>query len=137
MRIIQVTGLSNTGKTTFIKNLVPLLQRKGRTAVIKHLADHDFQIEPGKDTTIFFEAGAEFSIGIDSNKSVLATRDNSLEGMLMLLKNCGMEFVVIEGFKTCGFKKIVFGDKRTKECILHNPTVDDVLTSIGQFDTFG
>ncbi len=136
MRIIQVAGLSSTGKTTFIKELIPVLNRQGKVAVIKHLGDHTFDLEEGKDTTGFFEAGAEISAGIDAHKSVLAIRNNSLDAILLLLKNQGMDFVVIEGFKQRSFKKIVIGDLAIEGCILHNPAPDDVVASLGRFDIF-
>jgi molybdopterin-guanine dinucleotide biosynthesis protein MobB len=136
MKIIQVTGRSNTGKTTFIKSLVPVLRTKGKVAVIKHLADHEFLLEKGKDTTGFFDAGAEISVGIDAHKSVVALQNNSLDTMLALLKGQEMDFVIIEGFKERSFKKIVIGDLQIEGCILKNPAVDDVIASIGRFDTY-
>jgi molybdopterin-guanine dinucleotide biosynthesis protein MobB len=136
MKVIQVTGRANTGKTTFIKTLVPLLNTKGRVAVIKHLADHDFLLEKGKDTTGFFDAGAEISAGIDSHKSVIALQNNSLDAMLALVKNQGIDFAIIEGFKDRSFKKIVIGDLQVEGCILRNPAVDDVIASLGRFDTY-
>ena len=136
MKIIHVTGLSNTGKTTFIKKLIPLLKTKGKVAVIKHLGDHDFLLDEEKDTTGFFLAGAEISAGIDSQKAVVALRNNSLDAMLVLLNNQGMDFVIIEGFKQRPFKKIVIGDLQVEGCILRNPTTDDVIASIGRFDTY-
>ena len=137
MRIIQVTGRSNTGKTTFIKTLIPELKKQGKVGVIKHLADHDFSLENGKDTTGFFKAGAEISAGIDTRKSVVVIQNNSLEAMLSLLKIQGMDFVILEGFKQLPFKKIVIGDLQVKGCILTNPTVEEVVASIGRFDTYG
>jgi molybdopterin-guanine dinucleotide biosynthesis protein MobB len=136
MKIIQVTGRSNTGKTTFIKTLVPVLKKKGRVAVIKHLKDHDFLLVVGKDTTGFFLAGADISIGIDGKKAVIAMRDNSLDAILELMKGQGMDFVIIEGFKQRSFKKIVIGDLQVEGCILRNPTVEDVVASIGRFDIY-
>ena len=136
MKIIQVTGRSNTGKTTFIKSLIPVLKTKGKVAVIKHLADHDFLLEEGKDTTGFFDAGAYISAGIDGHKSVVALQNNSLDAMLALLNGQGMDFVIIEGFKQQSFKKIVIGDLQVEGCILHNPTTEDVVASIGRFDTY-
>jgi molybdopterin-guanine dinucleotide biosynthesis protein MobB len=136
MKIIQVSGRSKSGKTTFIKSLVPVLNQKGRVAVIKHLADHDFLLEKGKDTTGFFDAGAEVSAGIDGHKSVVAIQNNSLDAILSLLKTQGMDFVVIEGFKQRSFKKIVIGDLQVEGCIFHNPTVHDVVASIDRFDTY-
>ena len=136
MKIIQVTGRSNTGKTTFIKSLIPVLKKKGRVAVIKHLADHEFLLEKGKDTTGFFDAGAEISAGIDADKSVVALRNNSLDAMLALLKGPGDGLCIIEGFKQRSFKKIVIGDLQVEGCILRNPAVDDVVASIDRFDTY-
>jgi molybdopterin-guanine dinucleotide biosynthesis protein MobB len=136
MKVIQVTGRSNTGKTTFIKNLIPVLNKKGKVAVIKHLADHDFLLEKGKDTTGFFDAGAAISAGIDGHKSVVAIQNNSLDTMLALLKGQGMDFVLIEGFKQRSFKKIVIGDLQIEGCILRDPAVDDVVASIDRFDTY-
>ena len=136
MKIIQVTGRSNTGKTTFIKSLVPVLRTKGRVAVIKHLADHEFLLEQGKATTGFFTAGAEISVGIDANKSVVALQNNSLDAMLALLNGQGMDFVIIEGFKERSFKKIVIGDLQIEGCIFKNQTANDVVASIGRFDTY-
>jgi molybdopterin synthase catalytic subunit len=136
MKIIQITGRSNTGKTTFIKTLIPVLNKKGRVAVIKHLADHDFLLEKGKDTTGFFDAGAEVSAGIDGHKSVAAIQNNSLDAMLALMKNQGMDFTIIEGFKDRSFKKIVIGDLQVEGCILRNPALEDVVASIDRFDTY-
>jgi molybdopterin-guanine dinucleotide biosynthesis protein MobB len=136
MKIIQVTGRSNTGKTTFIKNLIPELNKKGKVAVIKHLGDHNYLLDEGKDTTGFFLAGAAISAGIDADKAVIALRNNSLDTMLGLLKGLGMDFAIIEGFKQRSFKKIVIGDLQVEGCILKNPTIDEVVASIGRFDTY-
>jgi len=136
MKIIQVTGRSNTGKTTFIKNLIPVLRTQGKVAVIKHLADHEFSLEKGKDTTGFFDAGAEISVGIDASKSVVALQNNSLDAMLVLLKDQDMDFVIIEGFKGRSFKKIVIGDLQIEGCVLRNPAIGDVIASLGCFDTY-
>ena len=136
MKIIQVTGRSKSGKTTFIKTLVPLLNEKGRVAVIKHLGDHDFLLDERKDTTGFFLAGAEISAGIDADKAVVALRDNSLDAMLSFLNAQGIDFAIIEGFKQRSFKKIVIGDLQVEGCILRNPAIDDVVASIDRFDTY-
>jgi molybdopterin-guanine dinucleotide biosynthesis protein MobB len=133
MKIIQVVGRSNSGKTTFIRNLVPLLKKIGRVAVIKHLGDHDYNLEPEKDTTHFFEAGAEIAIGIDSQKSVVAIRKNTLEDMLDLLLNQGVDFIIIEGFKQKPFPKIVIGNLSIDNCVLINPEIDKVIASLNLF----
>ena len=136
MKIIQIVGRSNSGKTAFIKQLIPKLKTLGRVAVIKHLGDHEYHLEAGKDTTDFFDAGAEISVGIDAHKSVAAIRKNSLDTVLRLLFDQGMDFAVIEGFKQLSFPKIVIGNLETDRCVLTNPRPDEVLASINSFEDF-
>lgn len=136
MRIIQIVGRSNSGKTTLIKNLIPELKKMGNVAVIKHLGDHSFEIEEGKDTTIFFNAGADISVGIDSHKSVVAIRKNSLDEVLCMLFNQNIDFAIIEGFKQRSFSKIVIGELPADNCILKNPSINEVLASLSLFENF-
>jgi molybdopterin-guanine dinucleotide biosynthesis protein MobB len=136
MKIIQIVGSSNSGKTTFIKNLIPELKKKGNVAVIKHLGDHTYNIEKGKDTTVFFDAGADMSVGIDSHKAVAAIRKNTLDDVLGMLLDQGMDFAIIEGFKQRSFPKIVIGSLTADSCILSNPTVNEVITSLSLFENF-
>jgi molybdopterin-guanine dinucleotide biosynthesis protein MobB len=136
MKIIQIVGSANTGKTTFIKNLIPELKKKGTVAVIKHLGDHTYNIGEGKDTTVFFDAGADMSVGIDSGKAVAAIRKNSLDDVLDMLHDQGMDFAIIEGFKQRSFPKIVIGSLTVDTCVLTNPTVNEVITSLNLFENF-
>jgi molybdopterin-guanine dinucleotide biosynthesis protein MobB len=136
MKIIQVVGSSGSGKTTFIRQLIPELKKQGTVAVIKHLGDHTYTCEEGKDTTVFFDAGADISVGIDSNKAVAALRKNTLENILNILFNQGINFAVIEGFKQRTFPKIVIGTLTTENCILSNPSVAEVIKSLDLFENF-
>jgi molybdopterin-guanine dinucleotide biosynthesis protein MobB len=136
MKIIQVVGSSNSGKTTFIKNLIPELKKKGNVAVIKHLGDHTYNIEEGKDTTLFFNAGADISVGIDSDKAVAAIRKNTLDDVLGMLLDQDIDFAIIEGFKQRSFPKIVIGSLTADTCILTNPSVDEVISSLNLFENF-
>jgi len=136
MKIIQVVGSSNSGKTTFIKNLIPELKKRGNVAVIKHLGDHSYTIEEGKDTTVFFDAGADMSVGIDSQKAVAALRKNTLDDVLRMLFDQGMDFAIIEGFKHLSFPKIVIGSLSADTCIFTNPTINEVISSLNLFENF-
>lgn len=136
MKIIQIVGRSNSGKTTFIRDLIPELKKKGNVAVIKHLGDHTYKIEERKDTTVFFDAGADISVGIDSDKAVALIRKNPLDEVLCMLLDQGMDFVIIEGFKQRAFPKIVIGDLTTDTCILKNPVIEDVMASLNLFEDF-
>jgi molybdopterin-guanine dinucleotide biosynthesis protein MobB len=136
MKIIQVVGRSNTGKTTFIKNLIPELRKLGSVSVIKHLGDHNYGLEEGKDTTVFFQAGADMAIGIDAEKSVVAIHKNTLDDALILLAQSGMDYTVIEGFKQYPFPKIVIGNLEIEKCVLTNPTVNEVVINLDLFEDY-
>jgi molybdopterin-guanine dinucleotide biosynthesis protein MobB len=136
MKIVHIVGRSNTGKTTFIKQVIPELERKGRVAVVKHLGDHRYNLQKGKDTTEFFDSGATMSIGIDYEKSVAAIRTTALDDILQFLFLEGIEYTIIEGFKNRQFPKIVIGDLHVKNTLLSNPTVKDVLLSLDRFEDY-
>jgi molybdopterin-guanine dinucleotide biosynthesis protein MobB len=136
MKIIQVVGRSNSGKTTFLKDLIPELKKKGKVALVKHLGDHTFNIEEGKDTTVFFDAGADVSVGIDSEKAVAAIRKNALDDILVMLLDQDMDFAIIEGFKQRSFPKIVIGNLTADTSILTNPSVNEVIASLNLFENF-
>ena len=136
MKIIQIVGRSNSGKTTFIKELIPLLKKRGEVAVIKHLGDHQYLLEKEKDTSGFFDAGAGISVGIDTDKAVVVIRTNILDRILQLLADQRMDFVIIEGFKQRRFPKIVIGDLTAEGCVLTNPTTDKVINSLDLFENY-
>jgi molybdopterin-guanine dinucleotide biosynthesis protein MobB len=136
MKIIQVVGRSGSGKTSFIKKLVPELEKKGPVAVIKHLGDDQFNLEKGKDTTLFFDAGATISVGVDNQKSVAVIRSSRLEDIFVFLRNQGIDYAIIEGFKTLAFPKIVIGDLPVNNYVASNPTIREVLLSLDQFEDY-
>jgi molybdopterin synthase catalytic subunit len=136
MRLIQVVGYANTGKTTFIVDLIHRLSRLGSVAAIKHTGEHILALEQGKDTTHFYEAGACFSVGLDADKAVAAIQDNSLERMLRILADEGVEYAIIEGFKQRPLPKIVLGDLEADNCLLRNPTVNEVIAHLAEFEEY-
>jgi molybdopterin-guanine dinucleotide biosynthesis protein MobB len=137
VKIIHVAGTSGTGKTRFISELVPALEALGPTGVVKHIGHHTATLEPGKDTTIFFESGAAISAGIDREKSVIVTRENELSNVLSFLSDSGMLFAVVEGFKQRPFKKIVFGTLPDAEQVLMiEPSIREVLARLEEFSDF-
>ena len=66
--LIGLCAYSGTGKTTLMRQLIPLLKKhRLHIAVIKH-AHHNFDIDhPGKDSYEFRRAGAE-QVAVASNK---------------------------------------------------------------------
>ncbi len=136
MKVLQVVGYSGSGKTTFIEQLILELGPLGPVGVIKHMGDHTFSLEKGKDTTRFFEAGAAISAGIDREKTVLAIHGDHLEETLTLFANAGIRFAIVEGFKTAPFPKIVLGDLKSEPCVVRDPTPAQVIAALDRFQDF-
>ncbi|MCE5338550.1 MAG: molybdopterin-guanine dinucleotide biosynthesis protein B [Methanomicrobiaceae archaeon] len=136
MKVIQIVGRSNAGKTTFIKSLIPALSAHGSVGVVKHLGHHGFTLEPGKDTTIYYESHAAISSGVDEEKSVLVRRENDLDSTLESFCNAGVEYAILEGFKTRLFPRVVIGDLESENVVLRNPSVDEVLAALPEFEDY-
>jgi len=136
VKVIHIAGASGSGKTTFIGELVPELGRMGHIATVKHLGHHRYILEKGKDTTFFYEKGVSLSVGVDDEKAVIIRRGGSLHDVLGILSDHGVDFVIIEGFKTLPLPKIVIGPLETKHCVLRDPDIGQVIESLGSFPDF-
>jgi len=136
MKIIQVAGRSNSGKTTFIRKLIPELKKIGAVGVIKHLGDHEYHQEEGKDTTLFYDAGADITTGIDSEKTVCTLHTTDLDATLKLYADREISFAVIEGYKKRPYAKIVIGTLEIDRCVLTNPAPEEVIQSLHLFDDY-
>lgn len=134
MKVIHIAGFSKSGKTTFIRELVPALADKGRVGVVKHLGHHEYDLPEGKDTTAYLDAGADISVGIDARRSVVAVRETGLDTILELLCDAGIRYAIIEGFKAKPYPKVVIGEyPGAVQVILTNPDVRDVLERLDDF----
>ncbi len=126
-------GFPAQGKPYLISRLVPRLRELGPVAVVKHLGHHPWDLQEGKDTTVFFESGAT-SVGIDSHKSVLVMEEHDLEHVLGLLDRMEMAFAVIEGFKQKPYPKITIGGlPHPENVLLEDPTVEEVVENLDRF----
>ncbi len=134
MRIIHVAGLSGSGKTTFIRSLIPELSRLGPVAAVKHIGHHSWSLEEGKDTTFYLHAGAHQSVGIDHEKTVSVMNETDLGSTLRMLCDMGIRYAVVEGFKSKPFPKVLIGTlPGATGVVLENPGTGDVIASIGSF----
>jgi molybdopterin-guanine dinucleotide biosynthesis protein B len=110
MRVIGLAGWSGAGKTTLLSRLVPHLIGEGaRVSVMKH-AHHAFDLDkPGKDSWVHRQAGAT-QVLISSTKrwALLNELRGDPEPSLfeLLAKMEPVDYVIIEGFKAQGHRKI-------------------------------
>ena len=104
--MVAVSGWHNSGKTTFLRKLIPALQRRGlRVGVIKHDV-HGFQMDtPGSDTEQLYSAGAETVAILGPEGWALHSKGApSLMEMRKYYVNC--DLILAEGFKTSPLPKL-------------------------------
>ena len=103
--VLGFAAYSGTGKTTLLKQLIPLLRTKGlRLAIIKH-SHHDFEIDhPGKDSYELHHAGAQQTLITSAYRSALIREqippsEPDLQTTLAQLDLEDIDLVLVEGFR--------------------------------------
>jgi len=119
MKVVSIVGEKNSGKTTLIEELIARLRDYGSVGCIKHA--QELALDESKDTTRLFNAGAELVIGSSEHVTLKLSRSkgegNSLREQLKDMAASGMDFVLVEGFKSSDLPKIAIeplpdGDER-------------------------
>jgi molybdopterin-guanine dinucleotide biosynthesis protein MobB len=111
--MLGISAYSGTGKTTLLKQVIPLLKEKGlRITVIKH-AHHNFELDiPGKDSYELRKSGADQTIICTKNQLAQITdfdqqqAEPSLEDIVASLDPERVDLVLVEGYKNSKFSKI-------------------------------
>ncbi|MGB5474290.1 MAG: molybdopterin-guanine dinucleotide biosynthesis protein MobB [Gammaproteobacteria bacterium] len=110
--VLGFAAYSGTGKTTLLKQLIPLLADRGvRVGVIKH-AHHDFDIDkPGKDSYELRKAGARQMLVASDRRWALMTENDSigdpaLDDLVKRLDQDSIDLVLVEGFKHVPYTRI-------------------------------
>lgn len=110
--VLGFAAFSGTGKTTLLKQLLPLLREQGlRIGMIKH-THHDFDIDqPGKDSYELRKAGASEMLVASGQRWALMVEteksgDPILQDMVKRLDQSRLDLVLVEGFKNERFPKI-------------------------------
>lgn len=104
--LLGFAAWSGTGKTTLLKNLIPLLREDGiRIAAIKHTHHNvDFD-QPGKDSYELRRSGANQVLVASAKRSMLITENRSpqqepqLQQLLTQLDHDQIDLILVEGFK--------------------------------------
>ena len=111
--MIGFSAYSGTGKTTLIKQVIPLLKSKGlKIAVIKH-AHHHFDIDqPGKDSYELRKSGADHTIVCTTTRMAAISEfsspedEPSLQEIVDTLDASKFDILLVEGYKHLAFAKI-------------------------------
>ena len=123
--IIGFVASSGTGKTTLLKQVIPLLKAHGlHLALIKH-THHQFDIDtPGKDSYELRHAGAEQVMVASRRRWALMVEtpqqsdDPQLDYLLSHLNSNNLDLVLVEGFRHEAIPKIELHRPALKQPLL-------------------
>jgi molybdopterin-guanine dinucleotide biosynthesis protein MobB len=124
--IVGFSAFSGTGKTTLLKQIIPLLKkRRLRLAVVKH-AHHHFELDqPGKDSYEIRKSGADHTIICTATRMAQITEfptpedEPSLQDIVNSLSPNKFDLVLVEGYKHIPFPKIELHRKALEKPYLH------------------
>lgn len=130
--ILGIAAYSGTGKTTLLRNLIPLLrEREVRVGMIKH-AHHKLEIDtPGKDSYELRKAGAD-QVLVASNRMWALMSDTpgqeepQLEELVRKLDHGRVDLILVEGFKQGRFPKIELHRSAVKKPLIF-PKDDTII----------
>lgn len=112
-QIIQVAGFSNSGKTTLVEKLVLALKKENyRVGTIKHHG-HGGELQAldvGKDSWKHRQAGSDVSAAVSKGELQLNVHkevDWTAEELIELYRSFPIDLIVVEGFKSSPFPKLV------------------------------
>ncbi|AEA47172.1 molybdopterin-guanine dinucleotide biosynthesis protein B [Archaeoglobus veneficus] len=112
MIVLSIVGNSNSGKTTLITRIVPILKQRGfRVAVVKHTRDFEVDRE-GKDSWKIWQSGADVAIASNEKTALIMRGSKSLDEICRFFE--GYDIVLTEGFSSAGKDRIVVLDESSK-----------------------
>jgi molybdopterin-guanine dinucleotide biosynthesis protein MobB len=113
MKVISIIGKKKSGKTSLIEYLITYLKEYGKVGCIKHA--HELDLDASKDTDRFFNAGAEIVIGASEEKTIKICGGKNLMELIEEMVNSGVDFVLVEGFKSSDLPKIALSNFSDEE----------------------
>lgn len=104
--LAAVSGVKNSGKTTFLTHLVTELKKRGyRVAVIKH-DGHEFEADvEGTDSWKMKQAGAYGTAVFSKGQWMVIKQEPGMEESRLAELFPEADFILLEGFKYSGYPK--------------------------------
>lgn len=99
--IIGIAGYSGSGKTTLIRKILPELIRRGLSVgILKHI-HHKLTIDiTGKDTNLFYRAGADIIAAHDELQGFMRYRNSDMSLAERIGKfPAALDLIIVEGHK--------------------------------------
>ncbi|MCG3224270.1 MAG: molybdopterin-guanine dinucleotide biosynthesis protein B [Candidatus Heimdallarchaeota archaeon] len=119
-RIIQIVGLSNSGKTTLILDMIKIFTKQNLSvATIKSARNHT-SVSSGKDSDMFLTQGAMSStISFSNVTQITTTKKTTLSELIGDIQSLSEpDIILVEGFKgEEGYDKILVWSEKFKENI--------------------
>jgi molybdopterin-guanine dinucleotide biosynthesis protein B len=110
--VLGFAAFSGTGKTTLLKQLIPLLKASGLRVGLVKQSHHDIDLDtPGKDSHTLRLAGASPVMLCSPYRRAVITehedrRERGLAEELAHFDPAGVDLILVEGFKREAFPKI-------------------------------
>ncbi len=133
-----ISGIKNSGKTTLITKLLPLLTGQGlKVATIKH-DGHDFQTDvPGTDTFAHFQAGAYGTVVFSDRKYMVVKQQTAKEPTEKLTPEQmsawfpEADLILLEGFKDSDYPKLeILRSENSSTCVCKRYNLRAVVTDL-------
>ncbi len=108
MKVINIIGESETGKTRTIELIVKKLTEEGKNVgTVKHIHSDDFTLDmKGKDTWRHLNAGASTVVAITDSEIITIKRSETknikFDDILRIFQD-QKDYIIIEGFKGMSF----------------------------------
>lgn len=110
MKIVGVTGLKDSGKTTLVTKIVERLSEKGHLVGTIKKTHSEFDLK-GRDTYKHSEAGAKIVAGDGTELFIKLSISSELNEIIkMIEKLYPVEYVIVEGYKDSEYMKIATSD---------------------------
>lgn len=135
-KIIGISGVKNSGKTSLISKIIPRLKEKNlKIATIKH-DGHDFQGDvEGTDSFIHRKAGADGVAVFSDNRYMIIKEEKNIDINILIKEFKEYDLIIIEGLKSSDFPKLeIIRSEISKKPVTKKETVLAYITDLDRID---
>ncbi|WP_461830176.1 molybdopterin-guanine dinucleotide biosynthesis protein B [Aquifex sp.] len=139
MKVVAVVGYHNSGKTTLIERIIPLLKKKGyKVCYLKHdPKGHGLTDKEGSDTYRISRYVEKLGL-LSPNKLTLWDRENTELFSLLKKYFSDCDIVILEGFKKIkNLPKIAVGDVEAENIVMkvdEKTSLEDIIKVIEELE---